>query len=292
MPRFLEMADHEPERLRRVKRWIAFAASLMLLAGCVSAPSPDVQILFIDVGKGDAALVMMEGANYLIDAGPKDRWDRVSAALSQYGVKKLDGVFLTHGDKDHAGGLKPLAKSDMEVDAWYASDLYKLDKDEDVHPAEEAALVRGQHPVYLSAGDSVGPFTVLGPQRRHKDGDDNSLILMLDSGRARALFTGDMKFDGEAELLEGGRSLDCDLIKIAHHGNSDSTSDALIDAASPRAAVVSTDSALRPELPDSRIVSMLKARGIPLYSTSGSGGGVLITLSGSDISAGTVKISG
>jgi competence protein ComEC len=285
------MANHEPERVRRVKRLIACAASLMLLVGCAPVPY-EARFLFIDVGKGDAALVMAGDENYLIDAGPKDRWDQVSAALTQYGVTKLDGVFLTHGDKDHAGGLKPLAKSGIKVDAWYASDLYNLDKDEDVHPLEEAAQIRGQHPVYLSAGDNVGPFSVLGPLERHKDDDDNSLILMLQSGGGRALFTGDMKFDGEAELLKGGRSLDCDLIKIAHHGNSDSTSDLLIDATTPSIAVVSTDSVQRPELPDARIVATLQARGIPLYSTSGSGGGILVTLTGAKVNANTVTISG
>jgi competence protein ComEC len=270
---------------------LLLCAALMMLAGCAGAPN-EARILFIDVGKGDAALVMEGDRNYLIDAGPKDQWDHVSAALSQYGVSRLDGVFLTHGDKDHAGGLKPLAKSDFEVDAWYASDLYDLDKDEDIHPAQEAASVCGQHPVYLSAGDTVGPFTVMGPLVRKEDDDNNSLILMFESSGGRALFTGDMKFSEEEELLNSGCSLKCDLIKLAHHGNGDATGETLIDAASPRAAVVSTDSGERPELPDARVVSLLKERGIPLYSTWMSGGGVLATLSGGVPGVQYVAISG
>jgi hypothetical protein len=91
-----------------------------------------------------------------------------------------------------------------------------------------------------------------------------------------------MKFDEEEDLLKSGQSLRCELIKIAHHGNSDATSPALIEAVSPVVAVVSTDSDARPELPDPRIVALLEARGVPLVSTWRSGGGVLVTLAGKD----------
>jgi competence protein ComEC len=267
-----------------------WVAGLCLLAGCAAAPAEEARVLFIDVGKGDAALVMAEGRNYLVDAGPKDAWDRVAAALAHYKVEKLDGVFLTHGDKDHSGGLKALAKSDIAIEAWYASDLYDLDRDVDEHPAESAAKIRGQAAVYLSAGERVGPFTVLGPLTRDKDDDNNSLILMMETSAGRALLTGDMKFDEEEEILRSGRSLQCDLIKIAHHGNSDATSEHLIEAAAPRIAVVSTDSEERPELPDQRVVRLLEDRGVPLYSTWRSGGGVLVTLQGADTQAEYVSI--
>jgi competence protein ComEC len=275
-----------------VKKLALWVAGLMLLAGCASAPAEEARLLFIDVGKGDAVLVMAEQGNYLIDAGPKDAFSSVAAALDHYGVKKLDGVFMTHSDKDHSGGLKPLAQSGVEISAWYAAALYNPDGGEDGPPVQSAARLRGQQPVYLSAGDTAGPFTVLGPTTRDKDDDNNSLVLMLVTPGGRALLTGDMKFDEEEELLQSGVSLKCDLIKIAHHGNSDATSDALIDASSPRVAVVSTDSGERPELPDPRIVRMLEGKGIPLYSTWKSGGGVLATLSGAGARAEAVAIPG
>jgi competence protein ComEC len=96
--------------------------------------------------------------------------------------------------------------------------------------------------VYLSAGDAVGPFTVLGPLTRDKDDDNNSMVLMLETSVGRALLTGDMKFDEEEEILSSGRSLRCDLMKIAHHGNSDATSAHLIEVAAPRIAFCPTAS--------------------------------------------------
>jgi beta-lactamase superfamily II metal-dependent hydrolase len=273
-----------------MKRLLLAVASAVLLAGCAAAPAEPAGVLFIDVGKGDAALVMAEGRRYLVDAGPKDAWPRVEAALRYYGVTALDGVFLTHGDRDHAGGLKDLAMSGMDVAAWYASDLY-LDDGEKGHPAAEAAALQGRQAVFLSAGDAVGPFTVLAPLTRdRKDDDNNSLVLRFSAAGGSALLTGDMKFDEEEDLLKSGQSLRCELIKIAHHGNSDATSPALIEAVSPVVAVVSTDSDARPELPDPRIVALLEARGVPLVSTWRSGGGVLVTLAGKDTHAETVNI--
>ncbi len=284
MPRRLALADNEPERVRRVKKLLLLAVAALLLTGCRAAPAETAQILFINVGKGDAILATAGDKHYLVDAGPLSAWGRVETALRHHGVTKLEGVFLTHSDKDHAGGLMPLAKSDVEISTWYASALYSLD-DGKAHFAAEAAAVRGQQVVYLSAGDSAGPFAVLGPVAPAKDEDDNSLVLMLESFRGRALLTGDMKLDGEEALLRSGRSLQCDVLKLGHHGNSDATSDLLIERANPRLAVVSTDSGERPELPDQRVVKLLESREIPLFTTWKSGGGVLVTLDGENTRA-------
>lgn len=288
MPRRLALADHEPERVRYMKILLMLAVAALMLTGCRAAPAENAQILFINVGKGDAILATVDGKHYLVDAGPVEAWNRVEAALRHYGVAKLEGVFLTHSDKDHAGGLMPLAKSDVEISAWYASAHYNMDKGR-AHPAAEAAATRRQKVVFLSAGDSAGPFSVLGPVERSRDEDDNSLVLMLESSKGRALLTGDMKLDGEEALIRSGRSLRCDVVKIGHHGNSDATSDLLIERAGPRLAVVSTDSDERPELPDRRVVKLLEDRGIPLYTTWKSGGGVLVTLDGENTRAETVS---
>jgi competence protein ComEC len=278
---------------RMLGLWLlALAALSGMFFGC--APSGmDARILFIDVGKGDAALILHGEKRYLIDTGPEKAYGSVAAALSHYGVDALDAVFLTHSDKDHAGGLNALAKSGIYVGAWYASVHYTLDEDASAHPIEQAAAQRGQAPVYLSAGEKAGPFTVLAPIERDKNDDDNnSLVLMFESSAGRALLTGDMKFAQEEDLLKSQQDLSCDVIKIAHHGNSDATSEALMDRAKPKLAVVSTDSDERPELPDRRVTDLLNARGIPLYTTWRSGGGILVTLANDQATAAAVQFGG
>ena len=78
------------------------------LPGAPAEQQDGVSALFINVGKADAALLFLGDQRFLIDTGTKDSYDALEQALSLYGVKKLDGVLITHTDKDHVGGLKKL----------------------------------------------------------------------------------------------------------------------------------------------------------------------------------------
>ena len=69
-----------------------------------------VQAMFLNVGKADAALFTVAGKHYLVDTGTADAVDAILRALTYYGVTHLDGVLITHMDKDHVGGLKKLLK--------------------------------------------------------------------------------------------------------------------------------------------------------------------------------------
>jgi beta-lactamase superfamily II metal-dependent hydrolase len=70
-----------------------------------------VSALFMNVGKADAALFMLGDKRYLIDTGTKESAEAMLRALSYYQGDRLDGVMITHTDKDHVGGLKTLLKT-------------------------------------------------------------------------------------------------------------------------------------------------------------------------------------
>lgn len=154
-------------RIRRACVGLALLVVLagLFLSGCTAGGErgEKAEVLVINVGKGDAILVKTRGRAYLIDAAKAERWGGTVPA-EQEGVTSLNGVFLTHTDKDHAGGLVPLAQSGIEVGAWYASG-YCLDYGhEEKHPAVQAAALRGREVTWLYAGDGVdGLFDVLAP---------------------------------------------------------------------------------------------------------------------------------
>ncbi len=262
----------------------ALAAVLMLSAALAESPyeqeETPLTLFAINVGKGDALLLNCGSDTYLIDAGLQDSWGDVSRALTALQVTRLTGVILTHTDKDHAGGLLPLATSSIEVGAWYAPRHFtgKASK----HPATEAAYLRGQSATFLEAGDvlplGAGKLTVVGPINPSDLENCNSLVLVAEASGGRMLLTGDMEFPEENDLLAAGSIPRCDVIKIANHGEEDATSEALLAAVQPEIAIISTSTEAEPDTPSDRVMDLLAGQRIRVYQTQEAQSGVLVTI--------------
>lgn len=278
-----------------MKRLLAgILIALALLTGCgkkasavpepPAAPEEEAWLCMLDVGKGDAILIRAGGKTYLVDTGKKDRFDTLERAFAYFGIERLDGVFLTHADSDHAGGLTKLAKSGTEVGAWYASAFWDGGKKK--HPAVKAAEKRGEEAVLLNAGDTVdGLFTVLGPLSESDNEDDNSLVMRLSMNGVSVLLAGDMEYGEEEELLDAGACLAADVLKVPNHGDDDTCSGPFLQAVRPKIALISTDPAEKPGTPDPLLLASLEGAGISVYRTDGDGHIML------DCSGGGMEIS-
>ena len=266
---------------------VALMSIAVMLCGC-GAKSADgsVRLFAVNVGKGDALVLKVGDWTGLIDAGKPAAMGRIRAALKGLGVDRLDAVFLTHTDDDHAGGLEWLARSDMPVDNWYASAMYTGVKAKK-HPMVQAADLRGETVLWLQRGDELtlgssgATLRVLAPATLFDDKDDNnSLVMMLESDQGRMLLAGDMELPEEAALLAQGDDLKCDVLKVANHGDDDTTSAAFANAAGARLAVISTDSQEKPGTPDPGVLSRLDAAGSQVAVTQDAGMGLLVKLQG------------
>lgn len=268
--------------------WMLLICVLVLLTSVALAESPyekadkPLTLFAVNVGKGDALLLNCGAETYLIDAGLQENWGDLSCALKMLQVTRLTGVILTHTDKDHAGGLLPLATSSIQVDGWYAPAHYADIKKESKHPAVEAAALRGDTVTFLRAGDELplgnGRLTVVGPISASDVENCNSLVLVAEASGGRMLLTGDMEFSEEEELLAAGVIPACEVIKIANHGESDATSAALLQAVQPQIAVISTSTAAEPDTPSGRVLSVITAVSAKLYQTQDAQSGVLVTI--------------
>ena len=282
----------------KMKKTAALLLALLTLSVPSAVPAEgaeEVWMYTLSVGKADAILLGVGDHAVLVDAGYDYSWGRIQAALKERNISRLEGVFLTHLDKDHCGGLIPLAQSRVAVDAWYASAMYTGLKSKEKHPMIQAAGLRGRTVTFLQAGDTVplgnALLRVLAPIRLFEDKDDNnSLVLMLESAQGKILLTGDMEFPAEQALLSSGADLKCDILKVANHADDDTTSPAFVLAASPQAAVISTSSAEKPGTPDPRVLGLLKAQNISVYVTQECTGGVLLRLLAGEVSAERVDV--
>lgn len=247
-------------------------------------------VVFVNAKKGDAALVCADGKYYLIDTGRKENAQRLVGIMKELGVDSLEGVFLTHSHDDHTGGLKTVAEA-FPIAQAYRGEFAETNKKGEVkldNKLEKAEL----EPTVLCAGDKIetesATFTVLAPlQLNIADDNDNSLVLMLETGGVKLLFAGDTQFAQEHTLLQKGVDLKADILKVGNHGNKDATSDAFAAAVSPQAAIISTNTLFDDNSANARVISALK--GADVFVTQDYAWGIKVTVKQSAFTVGAAE---
>ncbi len=271
---------------------LLMAFACLTVSGC-AAPAEEAggtRLIALNVGKGDCLLLLVNGAAYLIDSGYDYTANLLLEALRQLEIDHLNGVFLSHCDRDHYGGLMALAQSEVAVDAWYAAAIY-YDVTPGQHPAELAAAERGQQVRYLNAGDTlrlpgeteirvVGPLTV-----NTENENNNSLVFYAETADGSLLFTGDMKLEEEYALLEAGAFTAADLLKVPFHGDNTASSQSFVETVCPEAALICTSAAQEPDTPASSILKRYGKAGAEVYVTQDYRIGLELTLTSGQVSA-------
>lgn len=265
-----------------------FALCMMLLGGAIMHPvshadsGSSIQALFINVRKADAILLMLNEQRILVDTGHKDSYEDLEKALETFQIDRLDGVFITHTDKDHVGGLNKLLKSDIVVDQLYASTLHS-EGDTEEHPVYEASQKRDVPLRWLRAGDVIEAgecsLHIIGPLNRdQQDEDNNSLVIDVRTPHGNFLLTGDMKKEEEASLLQAGVVPQATVLKVAHHGEDDSTSTTFVRTVQPQWSVISTNREDEPDTAADSVLARLWEVKSGVAVTENATLGILVTL--------------
>ncbi len=253
------------EKMSRIKKILVVLICLSLCA-CLKqekvAEEPEVKeavLVFINVFKADAALIQIDGKNFLIDSGSQESFSQITAILQLLGVEKIDAVILSHGDKDHIGGWGQLCRS-QQISQLYISSLGEIHNTGVKALAQEYAIKIIEldffQEIQLSENCS---FLVLAPETKdEKDDNNNSLVLMFEILGNRVLFTGDMKEKTERQLLKNGIDLQATILKVAHHGQDDSSSAEFIQKVKPLYAIISTASKDRPHSAAAEVIQRLQ----------------------------------
>jgi len=266
------------------KRRVLFLFLLCLLALSCSRQEKALEIHMIDVGEGDSILIQTpKGENILIDVGNPITGYRVAEYLKERGIKKIDHLIFSHPDQDHIGGTffvmqmfdvkKTYDNGENLTGLFRKSDFYYWYHD----------LVR-KHAGYreIHAGDKIEvkgiDLKVIWPPSpfSFKAFNPNSVVLMLQYGEFKALFTGDLIESSEKKLLATGIDLKADLLKAGHHGSYDSTSESFLDAVFPKVVLISANHGERRNYPASSVLKKLESREIPTYWTEKHGSILLL----------------
>lgn len=261
-------------------RRMALAAVLLVVALVLWRPTArPAEIVFLDVGAGDAAFVSTAGGTtLLIDGGnrvDRDGRERVVVPyLRSNRVKRLDYVVASHSDADHLLGLMAVVEH-FDVGAALLARTGESD------PAAEpflALCARRKVPVYrLARGDSVrlkgGRLEVLYPPQEGVEGssaNNRSLVLRLEWAGPSVLFAGDIEEAAEKAVAE----VDCHagILKVPHHGSLTSSTEAFIEAVAPRQCIVSTGRLNGRLLAKEAVLERYRVRNIGIWRTDWLGG--------------------
>ena len=282
-----------------MKKILACVAALatgciMALTGC-AARAQGVTVTFYDMGKADAALITAEdGSRILIDAGTNKGGKKLAERFTEEGIERLDAMIITHFDKDHVGGADKILESvsvarvilpQYEKESkQYAQFMEALEQsaqtEREILPAGgEWSAAFGQTRLRVTAAER----TDYGADEEN----DFSLATYLTYGETKFLFPGDAEDARQTELLRAG-DIDCDVLKVGHHGSKSSSSEEFLKAASPEYAAISVGKDNSYSHPSSKTLASLRNCGAKIYRTDRDGD-ISFFVENSDIRVSTEK---
>ena len=268
-----------------LRRWKGFcfgsAAALFLFLAIrpgPAGPGRGFSIEALDVGQGDALLLRSDRRAILVDGGGPfdlDRRDfgrtRVLPKLLDRGVTALDAAVLTHPHPDHALGLFAVLEELPVGELWRSSGEDEADLFNDLQAVAASRRVAVR---VLETGERLerGGFSMTvvhsGGRRRKVDATNNqSLVLFVEKDGRSALLTGDAGAATEEALLREDRIPSADILKVGHHGSRGSTTPGFLEAACPKAAVLSCGRENRFGHPAPETLAVLAAARVPLFRT-------------------------
>jgi competence protein ComEC len=280
-----------------------------------SQPKADgrLHIDFLDVGQGDSALVTFpNGETLLVDGGGKINFNKifvqnefedepeifepdtqtvgemvVSHYLWEKGYSQVDYILATHADTDHIQGLFDVAKNFRVRAAIFGRTPLK-----DLEFAELYSILqkRGIQSLTVSRGDILtfggAKVEVIYPEKDENteavSDNNHSLVLRIVYGARKFLMTGDIEKEAENNLLNAPEFLQTDVIKVAHHGSSTSSTQDFVNASKAKLAIISVGKRSQFGHPKPEVVERWKNAGAKILTT-GENGTISVSTDGNDL---------
>lgn len=246
-------------------------------------------IKYIDVGQGDATLIQCDGHYMLIDGGPATASSAIYSILKANKIDKIDYMIATHPDADHIGGLSgalnyaEVGKCLCPVTEYESKTFRSLVKY--LKNRKASIEVPKVGAVYKLGSATV---TILGPIEVTDETNNSSIVVKLDYGSNSFLFMGDAETEEEQQILQRWKNIECDVLKIGHHGSGSSTSDKLIKSSKPRYAIISVGKDNTYGHPMQSVLERLNKAKVEIYRTDLQGD-IVVVSDGKNIAITTQK---
>lgn len=215
-------------------------------------PDEKLRVVFCDVGQGDGAVVTLGSFQALVDTGASG--NKIKECLSAnipFWDRELEIVFLSHGDRDHAGALEEVKQS------------YRVGRIID-YPKSGDIVRYGD----LSFEIYKGSDLVMGMKTDESNSSNQSSVVMqLNYGEFSVLFTGDIDKDTELAVVGLGVLENVDVLKVAHHGSKYSSTSEFLELVKPKISIISSGAKNNYGHPSGDTLSRLDMVGTKIFRT-------------------------
>ena len=242
-----------------------------------------LKVNYIDVGQGDSILIELpNNETMLIDAGERNYDKKVISYIDLLGITKLDYVIGTHPHTDHIGGLASVIKK-YDIGKVYMPrkqsnsktfiNLLNTIKD------KELKINTAKSGVNIIDSDNL-KVNIIAPTKEYSDSNNNSAVVKITYINRCFLFMGDAEVDSEKNITD---NVECDVVKIGHHGSDTSSSDTFVKKTKAKYAVISVGKNNVYKHPYESIIMKWESIGAEVLRTDELGD-IVITTNGNDIS--------
>jgi competence protein ComEC len=246
----------------------------------ISQKKDDLKVIVFDVGQGDAIFIETpDEFQILIDGGPDNMVLEKLENEMDFNDRYIDLIVLTHPHADHVTGLVEVLKRYEVGQVWIAGvvhtssiyleflDLVKeknietkvayADMDYKLDNIDLAVL----YPLEDISGTSM------------KNLNNSSVVIKLTDDISSFLFMGDAEIEDETKMMKifDEKELKSDILKIGHHGSSDSSSEDFLNIVKPEIAIISVGKDNSYDHPSLRIIRRLERLGSNIFRTDKNG---------------------
>lgn len=269
---------------QRVATGGTLMVTVLLFNWSLAQPDGRLHIYFLNVGQGDATLIVTpSGRNILVDGGfyPSVLTSELGDHLP-FWQKRIDLIVATHPDADHVSALVEVFErykvtqlitngSERGETAVYDAVLSAAEAE----PVPIITAVTGQR---ILIEDGV-ELQILHPadSRNEENRNENSVSMRLTYGNFSYLFTGDAEAFGERAMLQTGLPLQSIVFKAGHHGSRTSSTQSFLEAVQPKIMVVSAGADNRFGHPHPEVLARAQMMGTAVLRTDELGTIELIT---------------
>ena len=244
-------------------------------------------ITYINTGQGDSILIQTpDSKNILIDAGGNLGPLTIIDCLRSENVSIIDALIITHPHADHLNYSDEVMSNFSVLSIYHTGMIgYSSDYRDFIVAAEDEGC-----PIFtdndIDEGDCLPIsdmviFEVLHIDQFAENANAASIVIKMTFGYVDFLFMGDAQSNVEHDLIsEYGGQLDCEVLKVGHHGSSDSTSNAFLAETNPYVAIICVGVNDYGH-PHSATIGRLHTHGVDVYGTY-QDGTITISTDGSD----------